>query len=137
MMFEGEPVYFSTVGDLKYGGAVTLPGIGIFINPKDRNNIDVLRHEFGHVLVSRQETGLLFYLIDAPVSLINAWTSKDDIEHQNSWTEMRANNASYIYFGSPANWNFHDYPVSDSVRYPANTDHQYDNIENGFASGFH
>jgi hypothetical protein len=137
MMFEGTPVYFSTIGDLKYGGAITLPGIGIFINPKDRNNIDVLRHEFGHILVARNESKTLFYLTDGPYSLLNGWLTKDDLEHQQSWPERDANNASYIYFGRPSNWNFNDYPVSDDVRYPANTDHQYDNIEGGFASGFH
>lgn len=136
MMFEGSPVYFSTVGDLKYGGAITLPGLGIFINPKDSKNIDLLRHEFGQILVARQKTGVLFYLTDAPYSILNAWLTKSDLEHQHSWSEIAANNASYLYLHSPEDWNFHDYPVSDNVRYPSDLP-QYINIDAGFASGFH
>ena len=137
MYFEKVPVFFSTMGDLKYGAAFTLPGIGIFINPKAKNDIDLLRHEFGHVLVARNQGKGAFYVIDVPMSLISAKFSKNNTEHQNSLTEVKANNASYLYFGRPDNWNFAEYHVSDAVRYPTVPEYVYPNIQAGFESGFH
>jgi hypothetical protein len=137
MYFEKVPVFFSTVGDLKYGAAFTLPGIGIFINPNDRNNIDALRHEFGHWLVAKKQGKGAFYLLDIPMSVMSAMLTKDNNEHQNSITEIKANNASYLYFGRPADWNFKVYHLSDSVRFPKDPEYVFPNIDAGFASGFH
>jgi RHS repeat-associated protein len=119
MMFYGVPVYFSTIGDLKYHAAFTLPGIGIFINPADRNNLGTLRHEYGHWLVGKKEGYQIFYRVDIPLSLLSAKFSKNNMEHQQSWTETRANDMSYQFFGRPADWDFNTYHVSDQVRYNA------------------
>jgi RHS repeat-associated protein len=117
MTFYGVPVFFSTMGDLKYHAAFTLPGIGIFINPEDRDNIATLRHEFGHWLVALREGNKTFYAVDVPLSLLSAKFTKSNQEHQNSWTEVRANDLSYLYFGRPADWDFKTYHVSDKIRY--------------------
>jgi hypothetical protein len=130
MIFNGAPVFFSTVGDLKNGAAVTLPGIGIFINPKSRNDKDLLRHEFGHWLIALLEGKQIFYMLDAPLSLVSATFSS---QHQNSWTEVRANDISYKYFDKPADWNFKDYHVSDGVRY--NTPNFFQDIYNKAIQG--
>ena len=68
--FEGVPVYASEFGDLKNGAAVTLPGIGIFVNPSDLENTDLLRHEFGHILQARKYGMGFFYEVIAPASLV-------------------------------------------------------------------
>lgn len=130
MEFNGVPVFFSTVGDLKNGAAFTLPGIGIFINPNARNDNDLLRHEFGHWLIALKEGNEAFYSIDVPLSLLSAKFSED---HQSSWTEVRANDLSYQYFGKPADWNFKDYHVSDDVRY--STPNFFQNTWNQFIEG--
>ena len=117
ILFHGVPVYFSTVGDLKNGAAFTLPGIGIFINPNARNDIGTLRHEFGHWLVGAAEGVNTFNNFDVPYSFLSALFSKNEIEHQKSWSETRANDASYLFFGRPSDWDFKTYHVSDDVRY--------------------
>src|SRR5690606_9793903 len=59
--FEGVRVHTSEVGELKNRAAFTLPGVGIFVNPKDAYNIDLLRHEFGHILQARVWGNKFFY----------------------------------------------------------------------------
>lgn len=107
--FEGVPVYGSEFGDLKNGAAVTLPGIGIFVNPKDLANVHLLRHEFGHILQARKYGMQFFYSVIAPASLASAASKSGD--HQKYWTEVQANTFAYYYFNAPADWKLYEYPI--------------------------
>ncbi len=107
--FEGVRIYASEVGDLKYGAAFTLPGVGIFVNPRDVYNLDLLRHEFGHVLQAREWGMAFFYGTVVPVSLES---TQNGFRHQETWTEWYANKLSYEYFGRPTDWNMTRYRIS-------------------------
>lgn len=117
--FEGVRVYASEAGALKNGAAGTLPGVGIFVNPKDLYDIDLLRHEFGHILQAQVWGNKFFYGTIVPASLASANRANNDpsYNHQNSWTEVTANWFSYNYFGRPSDWNpayNYNYPSSGS-----------------------
>ena len=60
--FFGVSCFTSTIGELKNRAAIAIPGIGIFIHPKDAKNISLLRHEFGHIF--RQRNGASYSSID-------------------------------------------------------------------------
>jgi len=94
---------------VEYGAAFTLPGVGIFVNPNDVDNIDLLRHEFGHILQARNWGMNFFYEKIVPASLKSA--SGNKYWHMNTWTEWSANRLSYIYFGKPDDWNHSKYPI--------------------------
>jgi hypothetical protein len=106
--FEGVRVFSSEVGDLEYGAAFTLPGLGIFVNPNDVTNEDLLRHEFGHILQAQKWGNDFFYNTIVPQSLISASHNTD---HQSSWTEWTANLLSWRYFGKPADWDMNTYRI--------------------------
>jgi hypothetical protein len=112
--FEGIPYFVSTVGHLKSRAAIALPGVGIFVHPKDINNLELMRHEFGHILQSRKWGKLLFYSRIAWTSLISARKSNRDprYDHQATWTEWSANKLAYDYFNQPNDWPVHRYPVN-------------------------
>ncbi len=111
--FEGIRVFTVNNSRFNRGSAVTIPGIGIFLGVKQLNNTGLLRHEFGHILHSKQK-GVLFYWIRiAPVSLwsaIKATRSKKHT-HMHTWTEWQANRLSYDYFNQPVTWDLKKYPV--------------------------
>jgi hypothetical protein len=48
--FEGIRVYSTTLGPMGDHKAGTVPGLGIFVNPSELYDIDLLSHEFGHIL---------------------------------------------------------------------------------------
>jgi hypothetical protein len=117
--FEGVRVYASTVGALKNRAAMTLPGVGIFVNPKDLYNVDLLRHEFGHILQAQVWGNDFFYHVIVPASIASADRANNDpsFNHQESWTEVTANNLAWNYFGRPKDWNprySFDYPMGKS-----------------------
>ena len=89
---------------LKGGSAFCLPGIGITVHPSRKEDLDLLRHEFGHVLQARRFGTFYFYLVIAPMSLCSAAFSSFEA-HQRFWTETQANMLSFRYFEKPANWN--------------------------------
>ncbi len=111
--FEGVRVYGSTVGALKDGAAFTLPGVGIFVNPRDLYDVDLLSHEFGHVLQARIWGNQFFYGTIVPISVQSANEANNDrtFDHMQTWTEWTANWFSYHYFGAPSNWDFKNYPI--------------------------
>jgi RHS repeat-associated protein len=105
--FEGVPIIDSELGDLKYGAAMTFPGIGIFLSNsyylnRPERKFDLLRHEFGHILQAQRYGLFDFYAVVAPVSLYS--TKMEDHNHQESWTETEANTLSWVYFGFPSDW---------------------------------
>ncbi len=115
-MFYGARVYQNKM--MEKGSAVTLPGIGIIINPQDVGNIDLLRHEFGHILQSKKMTKFGFYGIIAPKSLFSAIKQSyvKECYHRDYVTETTANSLSYEFFNQPSDWNFNKFPLS----YPIN-----------------
>lgn len=105
--FEGVNVYSSNVGDIGKGAAATPYPFGIIVNKKDVNNVNLLRHEFGHVLQGRRYGVVNFWLNITPTSLLSPSNS-----HMRTWTESEANTLSYIYFGYPLDWNHKQYPIN-------------------------
>jgi hypothetical protein len=111
--FEKVRLFQSRFGALKRRAAFTLPGIGIFVNPLDLNNKDLLRHEFGHILQARK-WGLFFFIrYIALQSLRSAKKANKDktYNHMQCWTEWTANKLAYKYFNCPKDWNFKAYPI--------------------------
>ncbi len=114
--FEGYQVFASTIGRLKKGAAFVFPGIGIFVNPDDVNNNDLLRHEYGHILQAKKWGLWFFYSRIVPVSLWSASKhGKNKFRHPDTWTEWSANQLSYSYFNKPTDWNFEKYPIRPEV----------------------
>lgn len=101
----------------KAGGysGVAIPSKGIFLGKNVfRNDYDMVKHEFGHVLQYNLHGELAYYSIIAPESFVNASMSKTDMEHNNFWTETYANYLSYNYFKTKYNctsWNLKEYPI--------------------------
>jgi hypothetical protein len=121
--FNGANLYVDT--DLPFGAAYTLPGVGIHIDvrthqdyigtdqQKKQEAIQLLKHEFGHILQATKYGKPHFYLLIAPVSLISAATTG---QHQCTWTEIEANLLALDYYCKSFNdcfWNSSDYPVSE------------------------
>lgn len=107
------------------GGGMTIPEIGIFVNPRSLKDENLLKHEFGHVLQYRKLGPHLYYWTKALPSLISAtWsTITKSNSHHNSGTETDANDLAYEYFngpitwGKPINWDVGNFPLKNA--YPA------------------
>ncbi len=96
-------------------GAFAFPGVGIFVNNKLTGNKNLLMHEFGHILQYRNYGFFCFWLKIAPVSVFSALISRVNSDHQHKFTgvEIEANVLAYNYFGQPADWNFHQFPINE------------------------
>ncbi|MFV0472033.1 MAG: hypothetical protein ACK5L7_08390 [Paludibacteraceae bacterium] len=117
MKFEGVKIFRINLGNFKRGAAVAVPCLGIFVGKGFETDIDLLRHEFGHILQYREWGGWFFLKNIASDSLRSAKNSrKYHINHQKTWTEWSANRLSYNYFGKPSDWNFKQFPISKAVR---------------------
>lgn len=106
------------------GEAVTLPGVGIILNPADLTNIDLLRHEFGHTIQAKDMGSFLYFIQIGFPSLYSATRESFDSDwsHRNYSTETDANDRSYYYFNQPKNWNRY-FPLKPS--YNQNPIHPY------------
>jgi len=113
--YEGVKVYENGRIGLGVGeasGGLTLPpdkilvGKGAYslLGKGNKKVADLFRHEFGHILQSRQPfVGLDgFYKVIAPASIKSAATSTY-VEHNAFWTETWANHLSNEYFGGTFN----------------------------------
>lgn len=111
--FAGVSCFMSTWGELKNRAAVSLPGIGIFVHPKDVRNIGLLRHEYGHILQAKKWGKFFFYRYVAKESIISARKSSQDpcFVHQHTWTEWTANRLSYYFFKRPDDWDMNSFPI--------------------------
>jgi hypothetical protein len=94
---------------MKGESGMTLPNVGIFINPAQTKNKDLLRHEFGHILQHRKWGNEYYSDVIIPTS-VNSTLDKYD--HMSTWTEWSANYLSYMWFNQPKDWNFTDYPIA-------------------------
>jgi hypothetical protein len=111
--FEKIRVFGFAWGAFKKGAAITIPGIGIFVNPKDKDNIDLLRHEFGHVLQART-WGFWFFITKIAITSLKSARKANrnkQYKHMSMWTEYTANKLAYAYFNAPKDWNFKEYPI--------------------------
>ena len=110
--FEDARVYTLNFGHFKNGAAMTIPGVGIFVGPGDANNIDLLRHEYGHILHYKKWGAKIFWGEIVPASLKSANKANSDwsFNHMDTWTEWSANRLSYQYFNQPTDWS-PDYPI--------------------------
>ena len=116
--FEGVNVFETkTMGQGGRSAGVTLPGLGIFVGDGAYSqglNLQLLRHEFGHILQSRMFGVHNFYSKIAPLSLASA--TADHINgtsnHGYFWTETHANYLAVQYFGSNAFGGSSNWPIS-------------------------
>lgn len=122
--FFGVSCFTSTLGELKNRAAIAIPGIGIFIHPKDEHNIDLLRHEFGHILQAKKWGKVFFYRHIARESINSARRAHGDpsFVHQHTWTEWTANRLSYYFFKRPDDWDMERYPIHPPLGYREGTD---------------
>lgn len=111
--FFGVSCFTSTLGELKNRAAIALPGIGIFISPKDVKNLHLLRHEFGHILQAKKWGKVFFYRYIARESLMSARRAGHDpaFIHQHTWTEWTANRMAYYFFKRPDDWDMKSFPI--------------------------
>ena len=121
--FEGVNVYESPVlGGIKYDhyAAVTIPesgiyaGVGIFTNRQASNQyLQMMQHEFGHILQYREWGPKAYWTIIAPESLGSCIGQRMGLNNHNEfWTETYANYLAKRHFGS--DWvNLKNYPAQD------------------------
>jgi hypothetical protein len=122
--YRGVSCFTSTIGELKNRAAVTLPGIGIFVHPKDVKNQGILRHEFGHILQAKKWGKLFFYRYIAFESLNSARRASRDpgFIHQHTWTEWTANRLAYYFFKRPDDWDMERFPINPPLEGRDGTD---------------
>jgi hypothetical protein len=108
--YKGNRYYFESVrvrelnfGNFKHGAAMTVPGVGIFVGPGYINDVDLLKHEFGHILQYRKWGAKIFWGEVVPSSLMYAnYANRDpaysNLDYMSNWTEWSANHLSYKYF---------------------------------------
>lgn len=102
---------------------MTLPGFGILVHPyyQGQNRTKVLQHEYGHFFDYKYAIGppsnfsgtpaeISFYTFIGIPSLFNAATGIGG-DHEDFWTEIRANKWAEIWFGSSY--------IRDEKNYPA------------------
>lgn len=112
MRFEDVRIFKLPFKRFKQGAAMTIPGIGIFVGEGWERDLNLLRHEFGHVLQYRKWGFLHFWKHIAPDSLKSARRAEKRLfNHMETWTEWSANRLSYEYFSQPHNWNFNRFPI--------------------------
>jgi hypothetical protein len=77
-------------------------------------DVDLLRHEFGHVLYSRKFGEKAF--VEMAVASMQ---SVDGGSHKENWTEWTANFLSWQYFNGPSDWKHSQYPIQPSLNNPS------------------
>jgi RHS repeat-associated protein len=103
--YEKVSVYESSnLGQGEYSSGITLPGRGIVVGNgaySRRLAMDLMQHEYGHILQA-EEVGLkAFYSVIGKESLVSAsMNGRFGHLHRNYWTETWANYLSSNYFGS-------------------------------------
>ncbi|MCE2962648.1 MAG: FG-GAP-like repeat-containing protein [Chitinophagales bacterium] len=96
--FEDAPVYLAPLG--KGAGFTTPYGIVISKASYLANDMDLVRHEFGHWLQIKIQGPKYFMATTAPESLWSASTSSPARPHKLFYTETWANRLSYRYFSN-------------------------------------
>jgi RHS repeat-associated protein len=122
---EGVRLIGSSFGPFGKGAAVTLPPSRIIVSHKDMHDINLLRHEYGHILQYEKYGGRSYWTEIAPASATSAKNANRDrsYNHMDTWCEYEANRLSYEYFGKPDDWDHKNYPTRpmsfrEGTRYP-------------------
>lgn len=113
--FEGIRIFKLPVKRFKNGAAVTIPGLGIFVGRGNENDLDLIRHEFGHILQFRKWGFRFFWRYIAVDSLKSAKKSTSNQLHMQTWTEWSANRLAYDYFQKPEDWDLVHFPIKSPV----------------------
>lgn len=114
-IFQSINIYESPL--FKTGHGLTIPEIGIVTYVgcfSKKEDMAVIRHEFGHILQFRKLGSLKFYL---KVGFPSLWSAiktslKSNYHHQSHLVEINANLLAYNYFNRPNDWNFKRFPIS-------------------------
>ena len=99
-------------------GAFTVPGVGIFVCRGCEGDLQMLMHEYGHVLQRRRFGFWFYWLRVAPLSLYSGYKSMRNwqFRHRDTWTEWSANRLAFVHFGHPDGW---DHRLFSLVPYDA------------------
>jgi len=120
--FEDTRVFEAPLTDSDHIAGVTLPGKGIIVSEgvyverfMDPQFMDLLKHEYGHILQAKAWGRFAFYDIIGHESLYSATFHPDS--HSTFWTETHANYHTQNYFDGPSGmwldgFNSIDYPVA-------------------------
>ncbi|HPG34397.1 MAG: hypothetical protein H6541_02165 [Lentimicrobiaceae bacterium] len=116
LQFEGIRIVCINAFLFRRGAAVTIPGVGIITGKSGACDINLLRHEFGHILQFRQQGACFYWCYIAPASLLSAIKAHRHYayRHMSCWTEWSANLLSYRYFNEPESWDHLNFPVRNS-----------------------
>jgi len=122
------------------GGAMTLPGIGIFVGKKTLKNptyngdylSNLIMHEYGHILQAKQDGLLNYYGRIVPISFGSAtWATTTNLfnsiignrdkfgdakhyDHKRTWTEWDASYKAYHFFNYTY-WNKIWFPIHKTL----------------------
>jgi len=105
----------SWMGSGHSSAGITLPGYGIIVGSgvySEEKDLQLVMHEYGHILQYRLIGWWRFYLIVGISSLLSAWTNGYKKGHQNHWTESWCNHLSRAYFVN-YRWPIWHYPPKD------------------------
>lgn len=93
------------------GSAFTAPGIGIIVHPSAQKDIQLLMHEYGHILQLKLVGYEKYYTVIAPSSVKSFMSNF--AQHFSYWSEVNANMLAFKHFegGGTYKWNFKRYPV--------------------------
>ena len=122
-------------GLMPRGVGMTIPGVGIYVNPASAHDLGLLRHEFGHVLQAQLWGEGTYFSRVVPTSIESfnlASKYGDPMAHYSTWTEWSANKLSYEYFGEPADWNTNAYRLSPNP----NVNNPYSQMPNDLLQRF-
>jgi len=113
--FEDVSVYESArMGVGSNSAGIALPGRGIVVGKgafSQNLALDLVRHEYGHILQAKMFGKLAFYSTIAPESVISAALNrKFGHSHNSYWTETHANYLSSKYFDA-------EY-IDKTIKYP-------------------
>jgi TANFOR domain-containing protein len=123
--YPGIKVYYTN----KVGAAVTLPGIGIFINNEVFTGLElekVKQHEYGHFIdysdnrrIDHMPPGVRIFSYYALIGLPSIFSASRESmgvggNHSDYWTEVRANKFAKEWFK--------DSYIADEIRYPTATE---------------
>ena len=116
MRFQQVRLFRLNFGNFRRGAALTIPLVGIFVGKGMEDDLNLLRHEFGHILQFRKWGFWFFWRHIAKTSLDSAHASrKEHRKHQHTWTEWSANRLAYHYFNCPDDWNFRRFPIQPTI----------------------
>jgi len=133
-----------TVHYIDGGNSWSYPGLGIYVNKNEQDLTGYIQHEYRHYLqYLAYGSSLSWY--DNNVAIPSAWSilrGDDNYTHDRQSYKLEATTLAHDFYGSNSvlnNYTFStNYNTPRALDYPeSSTPPEYENIENGFGSGFH